>query len=516
MATNPAIKPRRGTSTPGVGSILQNELAIDTTNKRIFIGAADGSGTLVGSAPGGSDTQVQFNDSGNLGGDSGLTYNKSTDSLTIAGDVAVNGGDITTSATTATVFDTNATTATAFRSATTLTFAATTGTTTIRNDTTISGDLTVGGGDLLTSAATSTLMNTTATNLSIGGAATTLTLGATSGTAAIRNATTRLGSTTATIETNSGTTNTLALSPYGNVNLVPTSSSGLGGSRPALVVENMDGGIGLVSIAGGNLYLGTKTDSLDVETPVQIVFEGVTDANELTLTTASLTADRTITLPDSTGTLAVLGTGSTTDGRIPYYDTTTNTFLGASALSFNDSTSVLTFDATVNIGSTLGTTNSTVNLLNTVATTINLGGAATTINLGSTSGSSTIDVNRNIIQEATLRSYDETTSSPAVNAKTSTLTLDLSVAQVFTVSLNADVNTLTINNTPATASRSTGFTLIFTADGTARNVTWGAAILWPGGTGPTITSTNGKKDVFSFVTTDGGTTWLGFVGGQNY
>ena len=104
------IKPRRGSTTPTLGTLTQNELAVDTTNKRIYIGAADGSGTLIGAAPGGSDTQIQFNDSGNLNGDSGLTYNKTTDSLTITGDLAVNGGDITTSTTTATVFNTTATT----------------------------------------------------------------------------------------------------------------------------------------------------------------------------------------------------------------------------------------------------------------------------------------------------------------------------------------------------------------------------------------------------------------------
>lgn len=140
MAT---IKPRRGTSTPTTGTIIQNELAVDTTNKRIFIGAADGSGTLIGSAPGGSDTQVQFNDSGNLGGDSGLTYNKTTDSLTITGDLAVNGGDITTSSGTATVFNTNATTLSLGGVATTVSIGASTGTSTVNNSLTVAGDLTL-------------------------------------------------------------------------------------------------------------------------------------------------------------------------------------------------------------------------------------------------------------------------------------------------------------------------------------------------------------------------------------
>lgn len=118
MAT---IRPRRGTTTPGTGAILQNELAVDTTNKRIYIGAANGSGTLIGSAPAGSDTQIQFNDGGFLGGVSGLTFNKTTNDLTIGGDLNVNGGDITTSTTTATIFNTTATTVNAFGAATTLT-----------------------------------------------------------------------------------------------------------------------------------------------------------------------------------------------------------------------------------------------------------------------------------------------------------------------------------------------------------------------------------------------------------
>lgn len=39
-------------------------------------------------APGGSDTYVQFNDGGALSGDAGMTYNKTTDSLTVVGTVA--------------------------------------------------------------------------------------------------------------------------------------------------------------------------------------------------------------------------------------------------------------------------------------------------------------------------------------------------------------------------------------------------------------------------------------------
>ena len=103
--------------------------------------------------------------------------------------------------------------------------------------------------------------------------------------------------------------------------------------------------------------------------------------------------------------------------------------------------------------------------------------------------------------------------SASVSISSGTLTLDLSTAGVFYVNLNASITTLTISNVQSVGS--SAFTLIFTADGTPRSVTWGGSILWPAGSSPVLTSTNSKKDVFSFVTLDGGTNWHGFVGGQN-
>lgn len=60
--------------------------------------------------PAGSNTYVQFNDNGILGGDSGLTYNKSTDSLAVTGDLAVNGRYFTTTSSSFNLINTNATT----------------------------------------------------------------------------------------------------------------------------------------------------------------------------------------------------------------------------------------------------------------------------------------------------------------------------------------------------------------------------------------------------------------------
>jgi len=48
------------------------------------------SGETAGTASG-SDTQVQFNDSGNFAGDAELTWNKTTNTLTVGGDITITG-----------------------------------------------------------------------------------------------------------------------------------------------------------------------------------------------------------------------------------------------------------------------------------------------------------------------------------------------------------------------------------------------------------------------------------------
>jgi hypothetical protein len=105
-----------------------------------------------------------------------------------------------------------------------------------------------------------------------------------------------------------------------------------------------------------------------------------------------------------------------------------------------------------------------------------------------------------------------TRTAPTISS--GTLTLDLNTATVFDVALNANITTLTISNVQS-SGRTSSFVLILTADGTARSVTWPASFLWPSGTAPTLTSTNGKKDVFTVFTVDGGTNYQAFISGQN-
>jgi hypothetical protein len=119
----------------------------------------------------------------------------------------------------------------------------------------------------------------------------------------------------------------------------------------------------------------------------------------------------------------------------------------------------------------------------------------------------------NQIRDVQLKDYYEIRAAPTISS--GTLTLNLNDSNIFDVSLNGNITTMTVSNVPS-GTVATGFTLLLTADGTLRTVTWPASFKWPGGSAPSVTSTNGKTDVYSFITLNNGTNWYGFVGGQNY
>jgi hypothetical protein len=107
--------------------------------------------------------------------------------------------------------------------------------------------------------------------------------------------------------------------------------------------------------------------------------------------------------------------------------------------------------------------------------------------------------------------YVETQATPTISG--GNLTLDLSSAQTFIVTLNANITTLTISNTPSNSSQTYGFILNLIGDGTARTVSWGVDKKWLNATTPTLSATNGAYNIISFITYDGGTTWYGIPGG---
>jgi hypothetical protein len=75
-----------------VGQVLKIASSPSPTANTASLTWADDNTGGAGSSPGGSDTFVQFNDGGVFGGDAGLTYNKTTDILSVTGAVNVETG----------------------------------------------------------------------------------------------------------------------------------------------------------------------------------------------------------------------------------------------------------------------------------------------------------------------------------------------------------------------------------------------------------------------------------------
>lgn len=109
------------------------------------------------------------------------------------------------------------------------------------------------------------------------------------------------------------------------------------------------------------------------------------------------------------------------------------------------------------------------------------------INVGA-AGAAKLDVSGNIAQ-----------NSVAVSASA----VDCSAGNYFTKTASGAL-TWTFTNVPA--SRAFAFALALT-NGGAGTQTWPAAVVWNGGTAPTL-QTSGT-DILVFITSDGGTTWRG-------
>jgi len=96
---NTIIELRRSNASGNVPTSLANgEIAINTYDGKLFYrgGVSNTIQTIERfQGPAGLNQEIQFNDSGVLGSDSGLTYNKTTDVLTVVGGAIVGGVNVT-------------------------------------------------------------------------------------------------------------------------------------------------------------------------------------------------------------------------------------------------------------------------------------------------------------------------------------------------------------------------------------------------------------------------------------
>lgn len=156
----------------------------------------------------------------------------------------------------------------------------------------------------------------------------------------------------------------------------------------------------------------------------------------------------------------------------------------------------------------------------------NDGGAVTLVNNDSTAPSIDLKLGSNseLLIEPTLATlnnplringcFDEAVTNVAISGS-NVLDIDATVASVFTVALDANITTFNISL--PTGSRSVTLTFIFTAaTNTQYTINWPANTKWPGGSGPTMVSTQNASDVISLSTVSGGSSWFGFTGGQEF
>ena len=135
----------------------------------------------------------------------------------------------------------------------------------------------------------------------------------------------------------------------------------------------------------------------NVLTQSSVIFEGATtNSYQTTLTVVDPTDNRTLTIPNVTGTVITTGdTGTVTNTMLAgsiANDKLTNSSItiNGSAIALGGSISIDGF-TNPSISTSLTTPSTSFDLLNTTATTINFGGAATLLSIGATSGTTTFN-----------------------------------------------------------------------------------------------------------------------------
>jgi len=103
-------------------------------------------------------------------------------------------------------------------------------------------------------------------------------------------------------------------------------------------------------------------------------------------------------------------------------------------------------------------------------------------------------------------------NEPVVTKATdsSTLDLDLGSSNVFNITLSNDITALNLLNTLSSGSV---VTLVITNESNY-SISWPASVVWSQGSAPSLTSSG--TDILSLISTDGGTSFYGFISGQNF
>ena len=278
---------------------------------------------------------------------------------------------------------------------------------------------------------------------------------------------------------------------------------------------------GSARITGDLTVTGTTVtvDSASVLIKDRVQFEGATANDyETILLATDPTADRTITLPDATGTVTLDGAplASPTFTGVPAAPTasanTSSTQVATTAFVMTEVGDYAPLASPTLTGVPAAATaaaNTSTTQLATTAFVMTEVGDYMPLAGGTLSGA--VDAGDQIISKAVFKDVGETLDTNSTSG--SAATIDLEDGNFHKITLTANC-TLTFSNPPASGTAGS-FTLFLVQDGTgSRTVTWPGTVDWSAATAPTLTTTAAAVDVLTFITLDGGTVWNGFVAGQ--
>ena len=160
-----------------------------------------------------------------------------------------------------------------------------------------------------------------------------------------------------------------------------------------------------------------------------------------------------------------------------------------------------------------------------IVTTRNVGAGTVTANfpltvgavgVGTTSARIHGILQADTVQRCILNNYVEKINNYGNTG--STPTFNLADGLYIKATLNQTVSSMTFNTANTDIGNGAiGFTLeLKNGTGGPYGIAWPGSVRWAGGTTPTRTETAGQSDVWTFVSSDGGTTWIGSLALINY
>ena len=390
-------------------------------------------------------------------------------------DLEIQGGDLTTNQSVFNLLNTTATTINFGGAATNIEIGASTGTTNINNNLDVDGDVNIDGGDLTTSQSVFNLLNTTATTINFAGAATSLLLGATTGTTNVRNNLEVDGDVVIDGDDLKTTSQTFNLIPdvattvnfaKAATSIVLGATTGTTNVRNNLDVDgnlNVDGNFhigqnldvdGDLNIDGGDLTVSTPTFNIANANATTINFGGAATNIEIGASTGTTNVNNNLDvdgdvnidggdLRASTSTFNLLNETTTT---VNFAGAATNIEIGASTGTTNINNN-LDVDGDVNIdGGDLTVSTETFNLANNTAKNVNFAGAATNIEIGASTGTTNINNNLDVDGDVNIDGGDLRVSTSEFNLANTTAKTVNFAGEATNIEIGSSEGVTNVNN----------------------------------------------------------------------